>query len=252
MEQKKLKPTEVLAILILLFLIILEVSHNVSPKSFSHQNTANEEFITWQELAEMSTPVHGYGLTVFKGTKVETFEVNFEGIVPHPIFKNEKMILVRMGRPLIGSQVLAGMSGSPVYFKKNGKWKLAGAIAFGFQIPTSGKSLGGITPIHAMLDQRKADFPQRPNSSKELEEQYLQLKSQNLIDPSSQRKLGEMRSRLIDGMSKPVPIGTYNGAQIELLQPTFALSVKSSSDPKTSEKVGRPKPGDAVTMMLVV
>ncbi|GEM_PF-2527205 len=253
MENRKLNPylivTLVFAVIFGLSLIINRLSDNGNSTSCNPDIKSNE-FITWEELAQMPGPVQGCGLTVFKGTKVEPFEVEFDGVVPHPIFKNEKMILVRMGRPLIGSQVLAGMSGSPVYFKKDGKWKLAGATAFGFNIPTSGRSLGGITPIQAMLGQRQVDFGRRPKSSRETEERYLSLKSGNLQDPAVREKLNELRNRLIHEMSKPVLIKNRDGSEVEVLQPTFSLSAKPAAAPEDSNVIRRPRPGDAVTMML--
>lgn len=182
------------------------------------------EMITWQELASGQIKPQGYGLTVFKGTKVEKFEVEFEGVVPHPIIRNEKMILVRMGRPLIGSNVLSGMSGSPVYFYKNGRPHLLGAIAFGFPIPTAGKSFGGVTPINAMLNQKKLE--------------------------TFQEKVPKNRKGL-EGLFRPIQVGDYNGQPIELLQPMFTNSLSSGTEKTANGSVRRPLPGEAVTMMLV-
>ncbi len=232
-------------------LIFPGASRSLCAESTINNKADNEsEFITYEELEKMTGPVKGYGLTVFKGKLREKFEVEYDGAVPHPIFRGEKMILVRMGDPLIGSQVLAGMSGSPVYFKKNGKWKLAGAIAFGFNNPATGKSLGGITPILAMLNQKEIDFGNIPEPLKEIEERYLRLKSQNLSDPKSKNDLEKARSQMVSEIFKPVKIGLRNGSQIDLLQPTFSILTKSEPA-KYSDQVKRPVPGDAVTMMLV-
>jgi hypothetical protein len=199
-----------------------------------HNEISHEEIsdiVTWEEIASGQVRPQGYGLTVFKGTKVEKFEVEFEGVVPHPIIRDEKMILVRMGKPLIGSNVLSGMSGSPVYFYKNGKPHILGAIAFGFPIPTAGKSIGGITPINAMLNQQKL-----------AEKSYLPLRKKFLENIRLEN--------LLDEFSKPVPVGRHNGQPIELLQPMFTTAFSSGTAKSGNGQVRRPKPGEAVTMML--
>lgn len=229
-------------------LCLIDAPYSVQEKIADNKN----EFITWEELAQMPGPQSGYGLTVFKGTKVEKFYVEFESIGEHPIIRNEKVIWVRMGRPLLGSQVLGGMSGSTVYFKnKNGQWKILGAMAFGSELPVTGKSIGGITPIDAIINQRKTDSSKKPQATREIEEEYVQLLVKNLRDPASQRRLNDLRSRMIAEMAKPIPVGTYNGQQIMLLQPAITVSSASTQSGKKSYSLQKPKPGDAVTMMMV-
>jgi len=99
---------------LLIFLLVTAIVGIAALLSYNYFNDTSE-FISWEEL----TPGEkGYGLTVFKGTEPEKFEVEFDGVIPHPLYPKEKLILVRMGEPLQGSNVLAGMSGSPVYFPK--------------------------------------------------------------------------------------------------------------------------------------
>ncbi len=115
------------------------------------QLSDSSEFISWEDLKPGQK---GYGLTVFRGDQPEKFEVEFAGVTN--LSSKVKLILVKMGRPVENSEVLAGMSGSPVYFEREGKWKLAGALGYGVGNFSSDKFLGGITPIRAMLDQEKA------------------------------------------------------------------------------------------------
>jgi hypothetical protein len=113
---------------------------------------SDDEFVAPEDL---KTGQKGYGLTVFKGTEPEKFEVEFVNIASHPFYPKEKAILIRLGSPLQNSNVIAGMSGSPIYFKKQGKWKLAGALAFGYRLTSTGESIAGVTPIHLMLNQKE-------------------------------------------------------------------------------------------------
>ena len=86
----------------------------------------------------------GYGLTVLHGSAVERFDVEVLGVVPNVLGRSQ--ILVRVsGLGLEKTGILAGMSGSPVYFEG----RLAGAVAatWGF----SKEPIGAVTPIESML-----------------------------------------------------------------------------------------------------
>lgn len=110
----------------------------------------SKEFVDWTSL---KTGQKGYGLTVFQGDQPEIFEVEFTGVTN--LTTKVKMILVRMGHPLEKSQVMSGMSGSPIYFWHKGKWRLAGALGYSVGSFSSDKFLGGVTPIQAMLNQEQ-------------------------------------------------------------------------------------------------
>lgn len=237
----------VIIILILIVIVIFAIPvNNIS-------TIPDEEYVTWQDLESGKADKKGYGLTVFKGTKISRFDVEYEGVMPHPLFPKEKVVLVRMGKPLIGSNVLSGMSGSPVYFKKGDKWCLVGAIAFGWNLPTAGKSLGGITPIGAMLLQGKiiglagSIFNQKQQLKLKLLE--YQKKNQNR---HSDPEFAKLEKEFLETLSRPIELGKYGGGSLQLLQPLFTV-VKNSLD-ETHYKKSRvitPKPGEAVMMMFV-
>ncbi len=86
----------------------------------------------------------GYGLTVLHGSLVERFDVEVLGVVPNTLGRSQ--IIVRVGGlGLEKTGILAGMSGSPVYFEG----RLAGAVAstWGF----AKEPVGAVTPIESML-----------------------------------------------------------------------------------------------------
>jgi hypothetical protein len=86
----------------------------------------------------------GYGLTVLRGSLVERFDVEVLGIVPNSLGRSQ--IIIRVGGlGLERTGILAGMSGSPVYFEG----RLAGAVAstWGF----AKEPIGAVTPIESML-----------------------------------------------------------------------------------------------------
>ncbi len=99
------------------------------------------------ETPEIITPsdvrvgMEGFGLSVFMGSKIDTFQVKITGKLP-PTATGREIILAELKGDVINEAgVLAGMSGSPVYI--NGK--LLGAVAYSWAF--SKKPICGITPF---------------------------------------------------------------------------------------------------------
>ena len=102
----------------------------------------NPEIISMDEIYE---GMEGVGYTVAHGTNVEPFKVKVISILKKR-WRNADAILIRCeGLDLEHSGVVAGMSGSPIYF--NGK--LAGALSFGWGY--SKDPIAGVTPIEEMF-----------------------------------------------------------------------------------------------------
>jgi len=100
----------------------------------------------------------GYGLSVFKGTEPQRFEVEVLGVLKNAMPKQD-MILIRMsGANLEQHKVIAGMSGSPIYIED----KLIGALAYGWTFEN--EPLAGVTPIHNMLGEIDRPAPARTTS----------------------------------------------------------------------------------------
>ncbi|HEV8292163.1 MAG TPA: hypothetical protein VGP94_09575 [Tepidisphaeraceae bacterium] len=101
-------------------------------------------------VSEIKPGMKGYGLSVFRGTKIERFDAEVVSILRN---FNPKMnvILVRLkGQNLEYTGGIAGMSGSPIYLKdEEGRERLAGAFAYGW--PMGKDPVGGVQPIEYML-----------------------------------------------------------------------------------------------------
>lgn len=111
--------------------------------------------LPWPTIAvkDIRPGMVGYGLTVFSGTKPERFPVRVVGVLPKHTSLMD-IILVESDDPrLKHSGIVAGMSGSPIYFDG----KLAGALSLGWAF--SKDALGGVTPIEYMAADLKR--PQR-------------------------------------------------------------------------------------------
>src|ERR1700722_20167116 len=110
--------------------------------------------------------MRGVAYTVFEGIKPESMDVEVLGVLRNVNGPKGDMILVRLhGTKVEYTGVVAGMSGSPVYFDG----KLAGALAFRIG-EFSKEPIAGVTPIEEMLeinalDRRPAGGAMRANRS---------------------------------------------------------------------------------------
>src|SRR5438552_13836048 len=102
-------------------------------------------------VSEVHPGMKGYGLSVFKGTTVEKFDVEVVSVL-HNFNPKRDVILVRCGgQNLEHTGAIAGMSGSPIFLSDDhGRSRLIGAFAYGF--PLAKDPVGGVQPIEYMLD----------------------------------------------------------------------------------------------------
>src|SRR3954454_12995001 len=99
-------------------------------------------------LSQIHAGMRGVAYTVFQGTKPEPMDVEVLGVLKNANGPKGDIILVRLGGAKAEyTGVVAGMSGSPVYFDG----KLAGAIAFRVG-EFSKEPIAGVTPIQEMLE----------------------------------------------------------------------------------------------------
>jgi len=92
--------------------------------------------------------MRGVAYTVFEGIKPESMEVEALGVLHNVNGPKGDIILIRLHGPKVEyTGVVAGMSGSPVYFDG----KLAGALAFRIG-EFSKEPIAGVTPIANMLE----------------------------------------------------------------------------------------------------
>ncbi|HID94916.1 MAG TPA: hypothetical protein EYP53_02520 [Candidatus Latescibacteria bacterium] len=102
------------------------------------------------KVDQIKRGMKGVGRTVFEGTEVEDFDVEILGVLKNRRGTRGDLILARLsGRPggalERAGQVIAGMSGSPIYIDG----KLIGAVAYTW--PFAKEAIAGITPIEDMI-----------------------------------------------------------------------------------------------------
>src|SRR6478752_4835946 len=117
----------------------------LSSASVTAQSSSSVQTIS---VDQIHTGMRGVAYTVFQGVKPEPMDVEVLGIMRNVNGPKGDVILVR----LVGTKpeytgVVAGMSGSPVYFDG----KLAGALAFRIG-EFSKEPIAGVTPIAEMLE----------------------------------------------------------------------------------------------------
>ncbi|HZZ14655.1 MAG TPA: SpoIVB peptidase S55 domain-containing protein, partial [Candidatus Sulfotelmatobacter sp.] len=99
-------------------------------------------------VSQIHAGMRGVAYTVFQGVKPEAMEVEVLGVLHNVNGPKGDIILVRLhGQKVEYTGVVAGMSGSPVYFDG----KLAGALAFRIG-EFSKEPIAGVTPIADMLE----------------------------------------------------------------------------------------------------
>src|SRR6266550_4274662 len=99
-------------------------------------------------VSQIHAGMHGVAYTVFEGTKPEAMQVEVLGVLKNANGPKGDVILVRLGgKKAEYTGVVAGMSGSPVYFDG----RLAGALAFRIG-EFSKEPIAGVTPIAEMLE----------------------------------------------------------------------------------------------------
>ena len=96
-------------------------------------------------VAEIKPGMTGYGLSVFAGSRVDTFTVRVLGVQANARVQGSMVLVEVGGHGLEQSSIAQGMSGSPVYLDG----RFAGALAFGWEGALA--PIGGVTPAQEML-----------------------------------------------------------------------------------------------------
>ena len=104
--------------------------------------------------AEIKEGMKGYGLTVFKGTQPERFDVEVIGVLHH-FRPGQELIVIKTPNPRLDVvKTVKGMSGSPIYLDG----RLAGAYSYSlsaFEV----EPVAGVTPIDLMLTEMRRPIP---------------------------------------------------------------------------------------------
>ena len=209
--------------------------------------TNNNQSVETISLGDIQPGMKGVAYTVFQGTKPEPMDVEVLGILKNVNGPKGDVILVRLGGAKAEyTGVVAGMSGSPVYF--NGK--LAGALAFRIG-EFSKEPIAGVTPIGEMLEINAMDQSPENHPDAAKIKSGAASKTSAVGDPTD---LSSMASALTP-IETPLVFSGFSQDALQQFAPQLAaagitpvMGVGSVSDAKQPEPL---EPGSAISAILV-
>jgi hypothetical protein len=207
---------------------------------------------TTQTIAvdQIHAGMRGVAYTVFEGVKPEPMEVEVLGVLRNMNGPKGDVILVRLrGEKPEYTGVVAGMSGSPVYFDG----KLAGALAFRIG-QFSKEPIAGVTPIADMLQINALDKTPGPGVS------LARSASQNAMTKTSGGGdvAGVPTEEVINYLKPidtPLVFNGFSEEAVKLFGPKFAASgivpVMGAGSVSNEKQPDPLEPGSAVSAILV-
>ncbi len=171
-------------------------------------------------VEELEPGMKGYGLTVYKGQKIEAFRVEILGVLEN-VMPDQDIILIKASGPLVNkTNIMAGMSGSPIYINDH----LIGALAYSW--PFEKEPVAGVTPVRDLVNAHREG--QAGANGAEIKEITTPLVASGFAASSLdslRRKLNKRGSRteVITGGNSG---GDLSGRQKKSLKPGSAVGVQ--------------------------
>ena len=199
-------------------------------------------------VSEIHAGMKGVAYTVFQGTQPEAMEVEVLGVLKNTNGPKGDLILVRLGGTKAEyTGVVAGMSGSPVYF--NGR--LAGAVSYRIG-QFSKEPIAGVTPIQEMFEinemDRSAPAQTRATAAKP---------ERDMARMSAATDSADLKSftNYLQPIETPLVFNGFSENTMKLFAPRFAaagivpvMGIGGVSEEKQPEPI---VPGSAVSAVLV-
>jgi SpoIVB peptidase S55 len=243
-------------------LLCLSSSLTVTAQKIAKQDTPTPAVIPAAIVTPAIMPLNqihegmkGTALTVFQGVKPEPMDVEVLGVMRNVNGPKGDIILVRLhGTKPEYTGVVAGMSGSPVYFDG----KLAGALAFRIG-EFSKEPIAGVTPIEEMLeinalDRRPEPAPMRAGLSNSGQPDP-NAAAQTASPGESPVLPAENYSNYLKPIETPLVFNGFSNETLQRYASQFAaagivpvMGIGSASDGKQPEPI---EPGSAVSAVLV-
>jgi hypothetical protein len=215
----------------------------------SAQTAQNPQTIA---VSQIHAGMRGVAYTVFQGVKPEAMEVEVLGVLHNVNGPKGDIILVRLHGPRVEyTGVVAGMSGSPVYFEG----KLAGALAFRIG-EFSKEPIAGVTPIADMLEISALDrSPAEETSAVKPSVNAVAGKTAAPGEASTLPASGQDFANYLKPIETPLVFNGFSEQAIHLFAGQFAsdgivpvMGAGSVSDDKQPEPL---EAGSAVSAILV-
>jgi len=175
-------------------------------------------------IDELKSGMTGYGLTVFKGTRIEKFDVVLVSVMRNFEAKRDAILVKCIDERFDTANGVQGVSGSPVYFDG----RMAGAMSFSWQF--SEEPLYGVTPISEMLDVKQTGMVGKKKRASKAKSRsalarslYSNLMRDVLLGPDDIARLvqksglGSVDSTKADGLARLPMVVSISGANSQAL-----------------------------------
>ena len=202
-------------------------------------------------LSQVQPGMKGEAYTIFAGDQIEKFDLVVIGVMPNFLAPKESIILVQLLGPKVEhTGVVAGMSGSPVYFDG----KLAGALSLKLG-QFSKEPLAGVTPIENILSLPKGQPGTiRAGSTPAIPAPSDPLSARFEIPSDWASKAGVSGGSFLTPIDSPLVFSGFSAAAIRQFEHEFAAygmaaTQGGSIDARPDDKDIRP--GDMVSAVLM-
>jgi hypothetical protein len=202
-------------------------------------------------LSQVQPGMKGTAYTIYSGDQIEKVDLVVLGILHNALGPKQDVILVQLlGEEAGHSGVVAGMSGSPVYFEG----KLAGALSLKLGIFTK-EAIGGVTPIENMMDVERSSAPPASIASSTAETRNLAYADVRVPIPANLTgRMGAGANGFLIPIETPlIATGLYPEtiAQFAPQLSTWGMTVSPGGSAAPSAEDAKIKPGDMVGIDLI-
>jgi len=201
-------------------------------------------------LSEVRPGMQGYAYTIFAGDQVEKFDLEVIGIMPNFLGPKQTIILVQLKGPKVEhTGVVAGMSGSPVYFEG----KLAGALSLKLGVFTK-EPIGGVTPIEDVMQPPPKLSSENTQSPYQAQTQAGSPGQQLPLPQDAASRTGLPTGSALEPIETPLVFSGYQPEALrqfagQLQSYGFVAAQGGTAAPKPDD--GHLVPGDMAGMVLV-
>lgn len=173
---------------------------------------------------EVKPGMKGYGLSVFRGTKIERFEVEVISVMRNQAGPDHNIVLIRCsGQGLEHSGAIEGMSGSPIYlYNDTGRARMIGAFALGWE--NSKDPIAGVRPIEEMLRVPSAYTMPTTRPTQTAARRWNALPMIRQVAAPQRLSSETDRSPTLKRLSLPLSVAGVSGRAFSVLSPVLRAS----------------------------
>lgn len=213
--------------------------------------------------SEVRPGMKGFGVSVFRGTKLERFDVEVISVLKNQMGPRQDVVLIRCkGQGLEHSGAVAGMSGSPIYLTdEQGRSRMIGAFALGWQFAKD--PIAGVRPIEEMLHVPTDKHPAVDAVAKQLSTWDARPMLQRLRSGEDTKSGATIMStnagdaRSLRPLALPLTISGVSETFVEQMRPMLGasnmmlLQAGGAGDAPENVKDARLEPGAAIGVPVV-